>query len=206
MGRFWDARQGEVLIGGTNVKDMKCDSVLSHISIVFQKVYLFHDTVLNNIRFGKPGATAEEVIAAAKMARCHEFIEQLENGYETVIGEGGGTLSGGERQRISIARAILKDAPIIIMDEAIAGVDPENERMIQEAINSLVKNKTLVVIAHRLSTIRGADQILVMNDGRIHERGTHEELLKTEGVYADFWRRRQKARNWTLGAKPAAGL
>ena len=180
---------------------MKCDSVLSHISIVFQSVYLFQDTVLNNIGFGKPGAAKEEIIAASRMARCHEFIEELENGYDTVIGEGGGTLSGGEKQRISIARAILKDAPIIILDEAIASVDPENERLIQEAVNSLIKDKTLIVIAHRLSTICGADQILVIEEGRVAERGTHTQLLDADGIYADFWQRRQKARSWTLASK-----
>ena len=203
-GRFWDVQKGEVLIGGTNIKNMKCDSVLSHISIVFQSVYLFHDTVFNNIAFGKPGASREEVIEASKMARCHEFIEELENGYDTIVGEGGGTLSGGEKQRISIARAILKDAPIIILDEAIASVDPENERLIQEAINTLVKNKTLIVIAHRLSTIRGANQILVIEDGAVAERGTHEQLLDADGIYADYWHRRQKARSWTLTAKQPA--
>ncbi len=201
ISRFWDVQKGEINLGGTNLKDMKCDSIVSHISIVFQNVYLFNDTILNNIKFGKPQATMEEVIKAAKKAECHEFIKKFDNGYETMIGEGGSTLSGGEKQRLSIARAILKDAPIIILDEASASIDPENEKKIQQAINSLVKNKTLIVIAHRLSTIRNADQILVLADGKLQERGTHDELLKNHGLYADFWQRRQKTRDWRLSNK-----
>jgi ATP-binding cassette subfamily B protein len=204
ISRFWDVQKGEISLGGTNIKDMKCDSIMSHISIVFQNVYLFNDTILNNIKFGNPLATMEEVINAAKKARCHGFIEKLDNGYETMIGEGGSTLSGGEKQRLSIARAILKDAPIIILDEATASIDPENEKKIQQAINSLVKNKTLIVIAHRLSTIRNADQILVLADGSLHERGTHDELLEKQGLYADFWQRRQKTRDWRLSNRERA--
>lgn len=201
ISRFWDVQKGEIRLGGTNIKEMKCDSIMSHISIVFQNVYLFNDTILNNIKFGNTRATMEEVISAAKKARCHGFIEQLDNGYETMIGEGGSTLSGGEKQRLSIARAILKNAPIIILDEATASLDPENERKIQQAINALVKNKTLIVIAHRLSTIKNADQILVLADGKLYERGTHHELLKNRGLYADFWQRRQKTKAWRLSNK-----
>ena len=168
--------------------------------MVFQKVYLFNDTVLNNIRFGKPYATEEEVITAAKKARCHDFILKLKDGYNTVIGEGGDTLSGGEKQRISIARAILKDAPIILLDEATASVDPENEKYIQEAIMELVKEKTLVIIAHRLSTIKSADQILVLDDGKLMEKGTHQELIDKEGLYKRFWERRTKARGWRIAS------
>jgi len=200
--RFWDVQQGEVKIGGVNVKELTCESLLRHISMVFQKVYLFHDTIFNNIRFGKPDATFEEVVEAAKKARCHEFIINLEDGYDTVVGEGGGSLSGGEKQRISIARAILKDAPIILLDEATASVDPDNERHIQAAINELVHNKTLIVIAHRLSTIRSADQILVMDDGKLVQKGTHEQLIRETGPYSHLWEKRQTARSWKIAARP----
>jgi ATP-binding cassette subfamily B protein len=193
-------QQGEVLVGGVNVKQMTCDSLLKNISMVFQKVYLFKDTVMNNIKFGKPDATYEEVVAAAKKARCHDFISQLPNGYDTLVGEGGSTLSGGERQRISIARAILKDAPIILLDEATASVDPDNEKHIQMAISELVKDKTLVVIAHRLSTIRNADQILVLDEGRLIQKGTHAELMKHEGQYRNLWEKRIMARGWKIEA------
>jgi ATP-binding cassette subfamily B protein len=196
--RFWDAQKGAVKIGGVNVKDMTVDSLLRYVSMVFQRVYLFHDTVENNIRFGSPAATRDEIIAAAKKARCHDFIEALPDGYDTMVGESGSTLSGGEKQRISIARAILKDAPIVLLDEATASVDPDNEKYIQEAINELVRDKTLIIIAHRLSTIRRADQILVIDDGRIIERGTHEELLAKGGQYGNLWQRRQKAKSWKI--------
>jgi ATP-binding cassette subfamily B protein IrtB len=199
--RFWDVQQGEVLLGGVNVKQMTCDSLLKNISMVFQKVYLFKDTVMNNIKFGKPDATYEEVVAAAKKARCHDFISQLPNGYDTLVGEGGSTLSGGEKQRISIARAILKDAPIILLDEATASVDPDNEKHIQMAISELVKDKTLVVIAHRLSTIRNADQILVLDEGRLIQTGTHAELMEQEGQYRNLWEKRITARGWKITAK-----
>ncbi len=198
IARFYDADTGHVLVGGVDVKEMTCDSVLKNISMVFQKVYLFHDSILNNIRFGKPDASLEEVMDAAKKARCHDFIMALPNGYETVIGEGGATLSGGEKQRISIARAILKNAPIVILDEATASVDPENERAIQQAIEELVHGKTMIIIAHRLATIEHADQILVINEGRVAQRGTHDELIRVPGTYADFIAVRQKALGWKL--------
>ena len=198
MARFWDVQEGEVKIGGVNVKEMTCDSLLKNISMVFQQVYLFHDTILNNIKFGKPDATLEEVTAACRKAGCHDFIMELEHGYDTLVGEGGSSLSGGEKQRISIARAILKDAPVILLDEATASVDPDNEKHIQEAINALVKDKTLVVIAHRLSTIREADQILVIDDGKIIQRGVHQDLIAEEGQYYDFWQRRLHAGSWKI--------
>lgn len=201
IARFWDVDNGEILVGGINIKDLRIDDLLSHISIVFQDVYLFNDTILNNIKFGKKDATREEAIAAAKIAQCHEFIEQLPHGYDTIIGEGGSTLSGGEKQRISIARAILKDAPIVLLDEATASVDPENEVAIQKAINSLVKSKTLMIIAHRLSTITTADQILVMNQGQIVERGKHEDLLSINGAYQRLWESRQQANTWKVMSK-----
>ena len=199
IARFWDVQSGQVLVGGVNVKDVKCDSLLSHISMVFQNVYLFHDTVLNNIKFGNPEAAKGQVMDAARKARCHDFIMALENGYDTVIGEGGSTLSGGEKQRISIARAMLKDAPIVLLDEATSSIDPENEKEIREAFGLLVKNKTLVVIAHRLSTIKNADQILVLNqEGELAERGTHKQLLNKGGIYLNLWEKRQKAENWKV--------
>lgn len=198
MARFYDADTGSVRVGGADVRDMTCDSLLSNISMVFQNVYLFHDTVLNNILFGRPGATMDEVMAAAKDACCHDFIMALPNGYDTLVGEGGSTLSGGEKQRISIARAMLKNAPIVILDEATASVDPENEHHIQAAISALTRGKTIVVIAHRMSTIRHADQILVVDGGRIAQRGTHEELLGQDGVYKRFVEIRKKAENWEI--------
>ena len=171
---------------------------MSQISMVFQKVYLFHDTIENNIKFGKPDASHEEVIAAAKKACCHEFIERLPQGYQTVIGESGSTLSGGEKQRISIARAILKNAPIVILDEATSSVDPENEHELIRAISELTKNKTLISIAHRLSTVRTADQILVIDKGHIVQRGTHKELSVEQGIYRTFLECRQQAVSWKL--------
>lgn len=193
IARFYDVRKGSILIGGHDVREFTCDSLLNNISMVFQNVYLFHDTVRNNIRFGKPDASDEEIIMAAKAARCHEFIQALSDGYDTVIGEGGDTLSGGEKQRISIARAILKDAPVIILDEATASIDPENEHLIQGAITELTRGKTVISIAHRLATIENADQILVVDDGRIVQRGTHDVLVKEEGLYRRFVQVRQKA-------------
>ena len=198
IARFWDVQEGSITIGGHDVKEFTCDSLLKNMSMVFQNVYLFHDTIENNIKFGCPDATHEQVVEAAKKACCHDFISALPQGYDTVIGEGGSTLSGGEKQRISIARAMLKDAPIILLDEATASVDPENEVHLQQAISALVKNKTLIVIAHRLSTIRDADQILVVDNGYIVQKGVHADLIGQEGIYQNFWNIRQKARNWKL--------
>ena len=199
IARFYDADSGSVRVGGHDVKEFTCDSLLSNISMVFQNVYLFHDTVRNNICFGKPDATEEEMVKAAKKACCHDFIMALPEGYDTVIGEGGGSLSGGEKQRISIARAILKDAPIIILDEATASVDPENEHLIQAAISELTKGKTIVTIAHRLATIEQADQILVVDDGQIVQRGTHTELVAVPGKYKNFVDIRSQSEGWKIG-------
>ena len=198
IARFWDVQEGSITVGGHNVKEFTCDSLLENMSMVFQNVYLFRDTIKNNIKFGCPDATHEQVVEAAKKACCHDFISALPKGYDTVIGEGGSTLSGGEKQRISIARAMLKDAPIILLDEATASVDPENEVHLQQAISALVKNKTLIVIAHRLSTIRDADQILVVDNGKIVEKGVHTELIQQKGIYQNFWNIRQRARDWKL--------
>ena len=171
---------------------------LKNISIVFQNVYLFNDTILNNIKFGKANASMSEVIEACKKARCHDFIAQLKNGYNTIINEAGSNLSGGEKQRISIARAILKDAPIILLDEATANVDPYNEKYIQQAVDELVKNKTLIVIAHRLSTIKKANQILVLEKGRIIEKGNHQQLMNNKGQYFEYWKKREQASGWRI--------
>ena len=201
IARFWDVNEGEILLGGINVKDYTCDSLLKNFSIVFQKVYLFEDTIENNILFGKPQATREEMILAAKKACCHDFISALPDGYDTKVGEGGANLSGGEKQRISIARAILKDAPVIILDEATASVDPENEQELQQAISELTKNKTLLMIAHRLNTVREADQILVLDDGQIVQKGKHLELMHQEGLYRRFVEIRENAIGWELGGR-----
>ena len=198
IARFWDVNSGEILIGGKNIKDYKIENLMNSISMVFQDVYLFEDTIENNIKFGKQNASHEEVVQAAKKARCHEFIEALPEGYNTLIGEGGASLSGGEKQRISIARAMLKDAGIIIFDEATANIDPENEDKLKEAIESLTKNKTVIMIAHRLKTIRNADQILVLKDGEIVERGSYEELIKNNGLYSDLINAKAKAESWKL--------
>ena len=198
IARFWDVNSGEILIGGKNIKDYKIENLMNSISMVFQDVYLFEDTIENNIKFGKQNASHEEVVQTAKKARCHEFIEALPEGYNTLIGEGGASLSGGEKQRISIARAMLKDAGIIIFDEATANIDPENEDKLKEAIESLTKNKTVIMIAHRLKTIRNADQILVLKDGEIVERGSHEELIKNNGLYSDLINAKAKAESWKL--------
>jgi len=200
IARFWGVNEGELLVGGANIKELTTESLLASISVIFQDVYLFHDTVYNNIKVGKPDASFEEVVAAAQAAQCHEFIVELSDGYETMVGEGGSTLSGGEKQRVSIARAILKDAPIILLDEATASLDPENEALIQQAINDLVKSKTLIIIAHRLSTIVEADQILVLEKGRIVERGKHDELLKIGGLYTHLWTQQTRARGWKFGS------
>ena len=198
IARFYDVNSGSILVGGHNIKELTCDSLLSNISMVFQNVYLFHDTVRANICFGKPDATEAEMIEAARKACCHDFIMELPDGYDTVLGEGGDTLSGGQKQRISIARAILKDAPIIILDEATASVDPENEHLIQNAVTELTKGKTIITIAHRLATIEQADQILVVEDGRIAECGTHKELIKQNGKYRQFVSIREKAEGWKI--------
>lgn len=206
IARFWDVKKGSVRVGGHDAREFTCDSLLKNISMVFQNVYLFHDTIENNIKFGCPQATREQVEEAAKKACCHDFITVLPNGYETVVGEGGCTLSGGERQRISIARAMLKDAPIVFLDEATASVDPENEVHLQQAIGALIKDKTLIVIAHRLSTIRDADQILVVDGGRIVQRGTHDQLAGQEGIYQNFWNIRQRAGKWRLAGEERGTL
>ena len=198
IARFWDVNTGEILIGGKNIKEYTLPHLMSHIAMVFQSVYLFEDTIENNIKFGVPNATREEVIDAAKKAMCHDFIEALPNGYDTLIGEGGATLSGGEKQRISVARAMLKDAPIVIFDEATANIDPENEDKLKAAIEELTKNKTIIMIAHRLSTIRNADQILVLNNGKIEQRGNHEELMKQGGLYKTLINMKNKATVWKI--------
>ena len=198
MARFWDVQEGQVLLGGRNVKDYSFDSLMRNFSFVFQSVYLFEDTIANNIRFGEPDAPMEKVIEAAKKARCHDFIVALPDGYDTVIGEGGASRSGGEKQRISIARAIMKDAPIIILDEATANVDPENETELTEAIEALTKEKTIIMIAHRLKTVRHADQIFVVDNGRIVQHGTHQELIAKDGIYKSFVEGRQEAASWKI--------
>ena len=184
LARFWDVKTGSIKVRGRDIRDISLGSLMDNISMVFQRVYLFQDTVANNISIGRPDATREEIIEAAKKARCYDFIMNLPEGFDTVIGEGGASLSGGEQQRISIARCILKDSPIVILDEATSSIDADNERAIQEAISELCKDKTLLVIAHRLKTIKDADQILVISDGEIRERGTHEELLSIGGQYS----------------------
>ncbi len=198
LSRFWDVDSGRVTLGGHDVRDYDMDSLMQNFSFVFQNVYLFRDTIANNIRFGRPDAPMEQVIAAAKKARCHDFITKLPQGYDTVIGEAGGTLSGGERQRLSIARAMMKDAPIIILDEATANVDPENEQELMEALRELTQKKTVIMIAHRLKTVRHADQILVVDKGRIVQRGTHDELMAQDGLYRRFISGREQAVSWKL--------
>lgn len=198
LARFYDVDKGTISIGGISIKDLSYDSLLSNISMVFQRVYLFHDTVINNIRFGRPNATFEEVVDAAKKACCHEFIMALPNGYDTTIGDGGSTLSGGEKQRISIARAMIKDAPIVILDEATASIDPENEHHIQQAISTLVNGKTIIIIAHRLATIQSANQILVVDNSSIVQVGNHRELLNEDGIYKRFLDIRKKTEQWSI--------
>ena len=198
IARFWDVQSGSITLGGKDIRDYTLDKLLSNFSIVFQNVYLFADTIENNIRFGKPDASHDEVVRVAKKACCHDFIMALPQGYDTVIGESGATLSGGEKQRISIARAILKDAPIVILDEATSSVDPENESDLQVAIESLTESKTVITIAHRLKTVKNADQIVVIADGKITQRGTHEQLKMQSGIYADFINIRHKATGWKL--------
>ena len=196
--RFYDIDDGNIRIDGVDIKDMTLSTLMSKISAVFQKVYLFNDTIENNILFGNPGATKEEIIRAAKQACCHDFIMSLPEGYQTMLNEKGSNLSGGEKQRISIARAILKDAPIIILDEATASIDPENEQLIQTAINELSKGKTVITIAHKLETIKNADQIIVLNEGEIIQKGSHDELIRKPGMYQDFIRIKSKSAGWKL--------
>jgi ATP-binding cassette subfamily B protein len=186
LARFWDVKSGQILVRGKDIRNVPIGNLMDQISMVFQRVYLFQDTIYNNIAIARPDATREEVVEAAKKARCYDFIMALPDGFDTAIGEGGASLSGGEKQRISIARCILKDAPIVILDEATASVDADNERAIQEAISELCKDKTLLVIAHRLKTIKDADQILVISDGKIIERGDHTSLMRLEGTYANM--------------------
>ena len=198
MARFWDVDNGSVTLGGHDVKEYSYDSLIRNFSFVFQRTYLFSDTIANNIRFGKPDATLDEVKTAAKKARCYDFIMALPNGFDTLIGEGGATLSGGERQRISIARAIMKDAPIIILDEATANVDPENEKELMEAVSELTQDKTVIMIAHRLKTVRNADKIFVVDRGEIVQQGTHEELVAVDGLYRRFVVERKQAAGWKV--------
>ena len=198
IARFWDVDGGRVTIGGRDVREYTLESLMEQVSMVFQRVYLFADTVENNIKFGCPGATHEQVVEAAKKACCHDFISALPDGYGTVIGEGGATLSGGEKQRISIARCLLKDAPIVIFDEATANVDPENEDQLQKAMEALTREKTVLMIAHRLKTVRGADQILVVDQGRVVQKGTHDELIQQAGIYRNFVSERTESSRWTL--------
>ncbi len=198
LSRFWDVDKGSVALGGVDVRDWSMDDLMANFSFVFQNVYLFHDTIANNIRFGQPDAPMKKVIAAAKKACCHDFISALPNGYDTVIGEAGTSLSGGEKQRISIARAIMKDAPIIILDEATANVDPENERDLMAAVSELTKEKTVIMIAHRLKTVRDADQIVVIDKGKIAEQGKHKTLAKSGGIYARFIDSRKQAVSWKI--------
>lgn len=205
IARFWDVDRGAVTVGGKDIREYTLESLMDQISMVFQNVYLFADTIENNIKFGRPEASHEEVVAAAKKACCHDFIEALPEGYKTVIGEGGATLSGGEKQRISIARAILKDAPIIIFDEATANVDPENEDKLQKAMEELMRNKTIIMIAHRLKTVEHADQILVLDQGRIVQSGTHRELAGRPGLYREFLDARRMAAGWKLGESSQTG-
>jgi ATP-binding cassette subfamily B protein len=203
LARFWDVKSGRVRIRGKDIRDVPLSDVMSHISMVFQRVYLFKDTIYNNISMGRPDTTEAEVIEAAKKARCYDFITALPEGFNTIIGEGGATLSGGEKQRISIARCILKDAPIIILDEATASVDADNESYIQEAISELCQGKTLLVIAHRLNTIRHADKILVISGGVVAQQGAHDELMAQDGIYRDFVTARKSSRGWNK--RKAAG-
>jgi ATP-binding cassette subfamily B protein len=198
IARFFDVNAGDIQIGGHSIKRIDPEMVLKEISMVFQKVVLFRDTVYNNIKIGKHNATESEVIEAAKKANCHEFILNLPDGYQTMVGENGANLSGGEQQRISIARAMLKDAPIILLDEATASLDPENEIFIQNAISRLLENKTVIVIAHRLKTIKKADKIVVLENGHIVEQGRHEQLLDNKGLYNRMWQIQQSAVGWKI--------
>ncbi len=198
IGRFWDTDEGQIRLGGASIKNMSTDDLLANISMVFQDVYLFHDTIEQNIKMGREDATHEEVVEAAKKSSCHEFIMSLPDGYDTIVGEGGSTLSGGEKQRISIARALLKDAPIVLLDEATASLDPENEVLIQSAISELVYDKTVIIVAHRLQSIMNADQIVVLDNGNVREVGTHNSLINENGMYAHLWQEQSKAGRWNI--------
>ena len=198
IARFYDPTSGKVLLGGVDEKDIEPEKLMKNISMVFQDVYLFQDTVANNIRYGKEDATQEEIENAARLANCYDFIMQMPDGFDTMIGESGSTLSGGEKQRISIARAILKNAPVVLLDEATSSLDPENEAQIQQAISRLVQGRTVVVIAHRLKTVVGADTILVLDQGRIVEQGTHEQLLTQNGLYAKLWNLQTSTEGWKI--------
>ena len=201
IARFYDPQSGAVRFGGVDETAIDPEKLMSKISVVFQDVYLFQDTIEANIRYGKENATHEEIVAAAKLAHCHEFIRKLPDGYQTMVGEGGSTLSGGEKQRISIARAILKDAPVLLLDEATSSLDPENELDVQHALEALVKGRTVVMIAHKLKTVAGADQILVLDQGKIVERGTHTELLQKDSLYAHLWNVQQETSGWQIHRK-----
>jgi len=198
IARFWDHDRGLITIGGRNISEISPDYLLSHMSVVFQEVYLLNDTIYNNIKLGRPDASHEDVIRAAKLANCHDFINNLKDQYDTMVGEGGSTLSGGEKQRISIARAILKDAPIILLDEATASLDADNEIEIQKSLGKLTERKTVIVIAHKLNTIVNSDQIIVLNDGKIEEIGTHEQLLKNKKRYFNMYKEQEEAKGWII--------
>lgn len=198
LGRFWDAQQGKIKIGGKEIQNLSYEHLLRNLSFVFQDVMLFQDSILNNIRIGKPSASLDEVVEAAKKAGCHDFIMELPDGYDTVPGEGGSTLSGGEKQRIAIARALIKDAPIVLLDEVTANIDVENEVKIQSALQELLKNKTVIMIAHKLSTIQDVDQILVIEDGSIRQKGTHHELMKQIGLYKKLWDMQYQTEKWKI--------
>ena len=196
--RFWDTTSGTITFGGENISEIDPETLMNYYSIVFQDVTLFNNTVMENIRVGKKEATDEEVMQAAKLAHCDEFVDRLPDGYNTVIGENGGELSGGERQRISIARAFLKDAPVILLDEATASLDVENETLIQSSLSRLIKNKTVIIIAHRMRTVANADKIVVISEGRSDEQGTPSELLKKDGIYAKMVKFQTESKSWCI--------
>jgi ATP-binding cassette subfamily B protein len=202
--RLWDVQSGAIRIGGVDIRDITLETLMEHVSFVFQDGFLFFDTIEENIRMGNARATTDEVIAAAQAAQCHEFIERLPDGYQTLVGEGGTYLSGGEQQRVGIARAILKDAPIVILDEATAYADPESEGEILRGLARLIQDKTVIIIAHRLSTVTDANQILVIDQGQVVEQGTHPELVKAGGLYTAMWDTYSRAREWTIAQKGTA--